>query len=152
MTKRKTAKDLHAEWMKDPAYAKAYAELEPEFEIASAVIEARAVAGLTQAALASRMKTTQTAIARLESGNSMPSTRTLKRVAEATGLRMRFGFSVSSKAEKSVAATALTQARSAKETTGRAVASAASKILHDPRASRAAKSVAASALTKVRKK
>ena len=93
MTKRKTAKELHAEWMKRFAYAKAYADLEPEFQIASAVIKARATAGLTQADLATRMDTTQTAIARLESGNTMPSTRTLKRVAEATGLRMHFGFS-----------------------------------------------------------
>jgi transcriptional regulator with XRE-family HTH domain len=98
MTKRKTAKDLHAEWMKEPAYAKAYADLEPEFQFASAVIKARAAAGMTQADLARRMDTTQTAIARLESGSSLPSTRTLKRVAEATGMRMHFGFSVKGEA------------------------------------------------------
>ena len=56
------------------------------------------------------------------------------------------------KAEKSVAASALTQTRS-KEVTGKAVASKASKIMNDPKASKAAKSVAASALTqKVKKK
>jgi hypothetical protein len=52
-----------------------------------------------------------------------------------------------SKAEKSVAASALTQTKSAKETTGKAVATSASKILKDPKASKQAKSVAASALT-----
>jgi hypothetical protein len=58
-----------------------------------------------------------------------------------------------SKAEKAVAASALTQTKSAKETTSKKVASAAAKILHNPKASKAAKSVAASALTqKVRKK
>ncbi|HTE82037.1 MAG TPA: hypothetical protein VK634_15230 [Reyranella sp.] len=31
-------------------------------------------------------------IARLESGNSLPSTRTLERVAKATGLRLTIGF------------------------------------------------------------
>lgn len=51
-----------------------------------------------------------------------------------------------SKAEKSVAASALTQRRS-KEVTGVRVASSASKILKDPKASKAAKSVAASTLT-----
>jgi hypothetical protein len=58
-----------------------------------------------------------------------------------------------SKAEKAVAASALTQTRSANETTSKRVASAASKILHDPKASKEAKSVAASTLTqKVKKK
>lgn len=58
-----------------------------------------------------------------------------------------------SKAEKAVAASALTQTKSAKETTSKKVASAAAKILHNPKASKAAKSVAASALTqKVKKK
>ena len=56
------------------------------------------------------------------------------------------------KAEKSVAASALTQSKS-KEVTGKAVASKAAKIMNDPKASAAAKSVAASALTqKVKKK
>jgi hypothetical protein len=58
-----------------------------------------------------------------------------------------------SKAEKAVAASALTQTKSAKETTSKKVASQAAKVLHDPKASKAAKSAAASALTqKVRKK
>jgi hypothetical protein len=57
-----------------------------------------------------------------------------------------------SDAEKSVAASALTQAKTKKEETGKAVASKASKILNDPKASKAAKSVAASALTQKSKK
>ena len=56
-----------------------------------------------------------------------------------------------SKAEKAVAASALTQTRS-KEVTGKAAASSAAKILKDPKASAAAKSVAASALTQKTKK
>ena len=56
------------------------------------------------------------------------------------------------KAEKSVAASALTQTKS-KEVTSAAVASKAAKIMDDPKASKAAKSAAASALTqKVGKK
>ena len=85
MTKRILARDLHRDWMKRPGYAKAYAALEPEFVLADELIAARAAAGLTQAALAKRMKTTQTAVARLESGKKMPSTRTLQRYASATG-------------------------------------------------------------------
>ena len=56
------------------------------------------------------------------------------------------------KAEKSVAASALTQ-KGSKETTSAKVAKTASQILRDPKASKAAKSAAASALTqKVGKK
>jgi transcriptional regulator with XRE-family HTH domain len=42
-------------------------------------------AGLSQAELAIRMGTSQSAIARLESGQTLPSTKTLLRYAEATG-------------------------------------------------------------------
>ena len=38
------------------------------------------------------MKTTQAVIARLESGGSLPSTRTLERFAKATGNRLRITF------------------------------------------------------------
>ncbi len=51
-----------------------------------------------------------------------------------------------SKAEKSVAASALTQKGSTEKTSAK-VASTASKVLKDPKASKAAKSAAASALT-----
>ncbi len=79
--------DLHKRWMKDPSYRKAHETLAPEFELARAVIQARAQAGLTQQELASRMDTTQSVIARLESGRARPSTQTLDRLALATGTR-----------------------------------------------------------------
>jgi len=60
--------ELHKKWLKRPSYRRAYAALEEEFSIASALIEARSRAGLTQEQVARRMKTTQTVIARLESG------------------------------------------------------------------------------------
>jgi len=81
--------DLHQKWMQKPGYAKAYAELETEFALAREMIEARTRAGLTQDELANRMDTSRTVIARLESGRSLPSTRTLQRLATATGSRLR---------------------------------------------------------------
>jgi transcriptional regulator with XRE-family HTH domain len=42
--------------------------------------------------LAKRMKTTQSTIARLESGRGLPSTRTLSRFAKATGDRLKISF------------------------------------------------------------
>ncbi|MBS0234935.1 MAG: hypothetical protein JSR99_15790 [Proteobacteria bacterium] len=74
-----------------------------------------------------------------------------KKVSSAASKVLR--SKTATKAEKAVAASALTQTKNPKETTGTKVASAASKILHDPKASKEAKSVAASALTqKVKKK
>jgi ribosome-binding protein aMBF1 (putative translation factor) len=87
-----SADELHAKWMKELKYRKAYENLEEEFRLASALIEVRARAGLTQEELAQRMKTKQAVIARLESGRTKPSTRTLERIAEATGHRLRISF------------------------------------------------------------
>jgi len=83
---------LHRKWMKDPAYRKEYEALEEEFTLMAEVAKARARAGLSQAELARRMKTTQSAVARLESGRGLPSTRTLGRFAKATGHRLKISF------------------------------------------------------------
>ena len=85
-------KDLHAEWMKDDGYRQEYDALETEFAVARAMIEARSKAGLTQEELAKRMETSQSAIARLETGRSLPSGRTLERFAKATGTSLRISF------------------------------------------------------------
>ncbi len=85
-------RDLHERWMEDPAYREAYEALEEEFTLASALIEARARAGITQEELARRMKTTQSTVARLEGGRVRPSTRTLERFAKATGTRLKIIF------------------------------------------------------------
>ncbi len=45
---------LHERWLKDPEYQKAYDDLEEEFSIAAALIEARAQAGLSQEEVARR--------------------------------------------------------------------------------------------------
>jgi len=82
--------DLHKKWLKErPGYARAVADLEEEFQLARALIGARARAGLTQEQLATRMKTTRTVISRLESGRMKPSTRTLERYARATGHKLK---------------------------------------------------------------
>ena len=85
-------RDLHAGWMDDPAYRREYDALETEFARAAALIRARADAGLTQEELAERMGTKQAAVARWEGGKVMPSTRTLARLAKATGTRLLISF------------------------------------------------------------
>jgi transcriptional regulator with XRE-family HTH domain len=93
-------RDLHEKWMKDPEYRREYEALEEEFTLMQALIAARVNAGLTQEQLAERMQTSQSAIARLESGRTMPSGRTLARYAKATGTRLRISFERPSKATK----------------------------------------------------
>lgn len=74
---------------------------------------------------------------------------TSKKVASAASNVLR--SKSASKAEKAVAASALTQ-KGSTETTSAKVAATASKVLRDPKASKAAKSAAASALTQKAKK
>ena len=85
-------RDLHKTWLKEPTYRREYDLLEEEFALAAAVAKARRRAGLSQAELARRMKTTQSTVARLESGRGRPSTRTLTRFAKATGHRLKISF------------------------------------------------------------
>ena len=73
----------------DPEYAKAFTNMEEEFTLARELIKARIRSGLTQKQLAEKMGTTQSSVARLESGSSLPSLRSLKKYAYATGSKMR---------------------------------------------------------------
>src|SRR5579863_8558073 len=80
------------EWRKDPKYVETYDALEDEFAVAAALIKARSEAAMTQEEVARAMGTTQAVVARLESGRTMPSTRTLERFAKATHTRLRISF------------------------------------------------------------
>lgn len=83
----KTLKTLKAELLADPRTRVEYDALAAEFEIAHELIAARGRAGLTQGEVAARMGTTQSVVARLESGKRMPSMRTVQRYASAVGAR-----------------------------------------------------------------
>ncbi len=85
-------KDLKTSLLTNPDVRKEYDALEEEFALIAAVAKARLRSGLTQAQLAKRMKTTQSTVARLESGRGKPSTRTLARFAKATGHRLKITF------------------------------------------------------------
>jgi transcriptional regulator with XRE-family HTH domain len=68
-----------------------YDRLAEEFEFLDEILKARAAAGLTQADVAARIGTTQSAVARLESpaGKHSPSLATLQRYASALGYRLQ---------------------------------------------------------------
>jgi len=87
-----TINNLHKKWLKKPEYQRAYDEPETEFELARTLIDARLAAGLTQAQVAKRMKTSQAAISRMEGGKVKPSANSLERYAKAIGKRLRISF------------------------------------------------------------
>jgi transcriptional regulator with XRE-family HTH domain len=76
-------------WMKEPGFREGYDALAEEYALADTLIHARTRAKLSQAELAKRMSTSQSTIARLESGTAKPSLSTLERFAKATGTRLR---------------------------------------------------------------
>jgi ribosome-binding protein aMBF1 (putative translation factor) len=86
MTKLAT---LKTRLMKNPKFRREYEKADAEFSIVEALIKARTVAKLSQAEVAKRIGTTQSAVARLEAGNTKPTIPTLRRYAEATGRKLR---------------------------------------------------------------
>jgi hypothetical protein len=85
-----TLKQFKAKALAKPGVKKAYDELAEEFAFLDEVLKARTSTGMTQAEVAKKIGTTQSAIARLESGTSKhsPSIATLKRYANALGYRL----------------------------------------------------------------
>ncbi len=81
--------DLKKRLMADQAFREEYEKADAEYRLIESLIQARIRARLSQAELARRIGTTQSAIARLEGGNVSPTLSTLKRYAEATGARLQ---------------------------------------------------------------
>jgi transcriptional regulator with XRE-family HTH domain len=75
--------------MADPEFREEYAKADAEYALIESLVRARSAARLSQAELARRIGTTQSAIARLEAGGVSPSVSTLRRYAEATGTKLR---------------------------------------------------------------
>ncbi|MFI5016123.1 MAG: helix-turn-helix transcriptional regulator [Hyphomicrobiales bacterium] len=82
-----------ARLLANPEVKAEYDALAPEFEISAELVRARLRAGLTQGELASRMGTSQSTIARLENGKTLPSAKTLLRFAQATGSKVKLRLS-----------------------------------------------------------
>ena len=85
-------KEYKAEQMKNPAFAAAYEEIQPEMAIIRAIVEAREASHLTQKELSERTGIAQSDISKLESGNANPSLRTLQRLAAGLGLKLHLTF------------------------------------------------------------
>ena len=84
--------DYLNEKLKDHEFKKEYDALEPEFAIIQAMIDARKESGLTQKELSERTGIAQSDISKLERGNANPSLRTLQRLAEGMGMKLKIEF------------------------------------------------------------
>lgn len=84
----KTLKTIRRDLLADDEARAAYDALADEFAIAHELIAARLRAGLSQGEVAERMGTTQSVVARLESGRRPPSMRSVQRFAQAVGGRV----------------------------------------------------------------
>lgn len=78
--------------MKDPEFAKAYEEMQPEFKIIRALIDARTLSNLTQKELSERTGIAQTEISRIENGSRNPSIKLLQRLADGMGMVLNISF------------------------------------------------------------
>ncbi len=85
-----THKELKARALERPDVKSEYDQLDEEFSFLDEFLKARSSAGITQAEVAERIGTTQSAIARLESGRGKhsPSLATLQKYAGALGCRL----------------------------------------------------------------
>ncbi len=81
-------RELRKKMLSDPEVAAEYERLRPQYELASKLIGARLKKGLTQAELAQKLGTKQSAIARLESGEANVSVQYLEKLAQVLGLKL----------------------------------------------------------------
>lgn len=77
--------DYKKKAMENEAFRKEYESYDLAFEIGQMVVRARLIKGMTQQKLASLVKTQQPGIARLESGQQLPSLSFLEKIARAFG-------------------------------------------------------------------
>lgn len=84
--------DYLKEKLKDPEFKREYEALQPEYEIAKALIRARMDSGITQKQLSEKTGITQGDISKMENGTYNPSIRTLKRLAAGMGKQLRLEF------------------------------------------------------------
>lgn len=85
-------KDLKKELLKDPEVKREYEKLKPRYDFVLQLIKLREKQKITQTQLAIKVGTKQSAISRLESGNSNVSINFIEKIAEALGKEVHINF------------------------------------------------------------
>ncbi len=78
--------------LEDLEFKKEWDDLEPEYNMIQAIIDARKRSHLTQKQLAERTGIDQSDISKLETGNANPTLQVLKRLAEGMDMMLKLEF------------------------------------------------------------
>jgi len=78
--------------LENPEFKKEWDALEPEYQIIKAMLDTRTAKSMTQKQLADITGIPQADISRLENGNANPSLKTLQRLAEGMGMKLKLEF------------------------------------------------------------
>ena len=84
--------DFLAEQLQDEEFKKEYDNLQPEFDVIRAIVDARVSQNLTQKQLAERSEINQADISKLENGIRNPSINLLKRLADGMDMALKIEF------------------------------------------------------------
>ncbi len=84
--------DFLAEQLQDKEFKKEYDDLQPEFDVIRAIVDARVSQNLTQKQLAEFSGINQADISKLENGTRNPSINLLKRLADGMNMVLKIEF------------------------------------------------------------
>lgn len=84
--------DFLDEQLQEAEFKKAYDDLQPEFDVIRAIVDARTSQNLTQKQLAEKTGINQSDISKLENGTRNPSVNLLKRLADGMGMVLKIEF------------------------------------------------------------
>lgn len=84
--------DFVKEQLQDAEFKQEYDDLQPEFDVIRAIVDARTSQNLTQKQLAERTGINQADISKLENGTRNPSMNLLKRLADGMGMALKIEF------------------------------------------------------------
>ena len=84
--------DFFDEQMKDPEFRTEYNNLQPEFDVIRAIIDARTTQNLTQKQLSEKTGINQADISKLENGTRNPTINLLKRLADGMDMILKIEF------------------------------------------------------------
>ena len=84
--------DYLNEQLQDEEFRKEYDNMQPEFDVIRAIVDARISKNLTQKELAERTGIHQADISKLENGTRNPSIKLLKRLAEGMDMVLKIEF------------------------------------------------------------
>lgn len=88
-----TFEEMKREMFKRPGFKAAYDALGPKYALIGAMMDARNKKGMTQAEIAERAGTTQSAIARFEAGRTNPTLEFASRLSHALGAKLEIRLS-----------------------------------------------------------